>query len=531
MTRILFTTPFKPYGIDNHYSRADSFPECLHNRVTRAQGIFSYRHHFSAFGLHAIANNISADCTVLEYPTYKRFLRELGKSYDYVGIGSVMPNLQKVKIMAEDVRKHSPGTRIIVGAYCAHVDSISEMMPIDYLCTGDGISFMRELLCESPEFEFKNPDVYSRAHSVMGVPLFGKKNPHIIIGLGCPYGCDYCSPSHHFGRKYYRFYTNGADIFSEMERMEKKFRNIQFGFTGDDNFLLDLKRAEQLREAVVKSGKQYEIFYFASADRIKSFGADGMAEMGTNMVWIGRESCFDLDRKNEGMNLKEIVKDLHNHGIKVVISTMLLSEHHTPENIWNDVEDHFCIRPDFSMFTFMTALPGTPFYDRLKEEGKILWNHPHEEWNGMTAPNVFHPLFTQQDALEIRRKILEREYYELGPSVLRMIRAELTGYRYMKDSENPSLQQRAKHFASKMSNYRAVLYAMRKLVPSSEMKDMVEATLREVEKDFGRTTTWEKTEAMGLWLFGTKQKLRYRYMGDVIQPPTTVTSYPLVKQG
>ena len=105
MPRLLFTTAFKPYGIDDLYSRRDSFPEVFHNRVTREQGIFSYRGHFSAFGLHVIANNVSAESVVLEYPTFDRFKKELEKGYDYVGVGSVVANFQKVRAMAEAVRE------------------------------------------------------------------------------------------------------------------------------------------------------------------------------------------------------------------------------------------------------------------------------------------------------------------------------------------------------------------------------------------------------------------------------------------
>ncbi len=526
MTKILFTTTFKPFGIDNQFSRKDSFPECFHNRVTSAQGIFSHRGHFSAFGLHVIANNILADSTVLEYPTFKRFKRELKKGYDYVGIGSVVPNLQKVRVMAEAIRKISPETKIVIGGYCASIEQIERMMPIDYLCAGEGISFMREVLGNPKDFKFKNPDVYSAAQSIMGVPLFDKKIPHIVTGLGCPYGCEFCSPSHHFGRKYIRFLDTGEKVFREMERMEKLYKTGTFSFIGDDNFLIDLKRAEELRKHVVKNGKQYEIFHFASANKIMEFGVEKIAEMGTNLIWIGRESCFIEHHKNKDIDLKELVKDLHRHGIKVVISSMLLMDHHTPKNLMEDIDDHISLSSDFSMFTFYIALPGTPLYDRHKEEGKILTGFPYEEWNGVGRHYSHHPEFTQKEGRMYRKKILDKEYHDLGPSILRLIKTDLTGYLYMSGSENPALRRRAEHLAGKMSNYKAVLWAVARLVPTTEMRDKVEDALVNVEKAFGPVTNWEKTEGLGLFAFGTKQKVRYKLFGDVIQPKTRVIKYP-----
>jgi haloalkane dehalogenase len=526
MAKILFTTVFKPFGIDGPLSRKDSFVEVFHNRVTRAHGIFSYRGHFSAFGLHAMAKNIRSQSTVLEYPSFKRFLRELKKGYDYVGIGSVVANFGKVKAMAKAVREHSPGTKVIVGGYCAHIDEIGEQIPLDYLCTGEGISFMRELLDEPARFDFRNPDVYSRAHSFLGTPLLGRKNPHIIIGLGCPYGCDYCSPSHHFGRKYIRFFKTGQEIFSEMERMERKFRSRIFGFIGDDNFLMDLKRAEELRERVVKSGKQYEIFYFASADKIKEFGAERLAQMGTNLVWMGRESSLLPQRKSQGVDMKALIKDLHRHGIKAVVSSMLLMEHHTPENVWDDLDAHLALKPDFSMISLYSPLPGTPFYDRMKDEGRIKREMPYEDWHGIGRQWINNPRFSGSEGLSIRDRAWRREFHELGPSAMRLIRTDLEGYLYMRDSDDPALRARAEHLSAKMPMYRALLWAMIRLAPTAEMKDMIGEVLGDVERKFGSISEFEMAQGFGLWLFGLKEKARHSLIGDVIQPRTTVSRYP-----
>jgi haloalkane dehalogenase len=525
MTRILFATVFKPFGIDNQFSRRDSYPEIFHNRLTRAQGVFSYRSHFSALGLHAIANNISAQSTVLEYPTFKLFLKEIEKDYDYVGIGSVVANFQKVREMARAIREISPRSRIVIGGYCAHIEHIREMVPLDHLCKGEGISFMRELLGDPPEFRFKNPDIYTRLHSFLGVPLFGRKSPQIIIGLGCPYGCEYCSSSYHFDRKYIRFFKTGEEIFREMKRLERSTRSRNFGFHGDDNFLVDLKRADELRECIIKSGKQYEIFHFATADKAKEFGAERMAEMGSSLVWIGRESGLVSHHKYEGVDMKALVEDCHRHGIKVIISSMLLMEHHTPENIWEDMEDHYSLKPDFSMFAFCSTGPGTPLYDKMKKEDRILWGYNYEDWNGLWRQYTQHPHFSPMESQKVRERILEREYHALGPSVMRIVQTDLTGYRYMKESENPNLRRRAERLAKKMPMYRALLWACARLTSDFNIREMITDVLSRVENEFGPVTALEKTGGAGLWLFGTKERLRNRFLGDMIQPPTTVTRY------
>jgi hypothetical protein len=63
-----------------------------------------------------IQQNISAPCTVLDFPTRADFERELtAHSYDVVGISSIIVNIGKVREMCRLVRKLSPHSVIVVG--------------------------------------------------------------------------------------------------------------------------------------------------------------------------------------------------------------------------------------------------------------------------------------------------------------------------------------------------------------------------------------------------------------------------------
>jgi len=188
--KVLLSSVFKPFAKDSIYGRADSKIELYHNQITKYQGIFSIRSHMNSFGLHAIANNIGAPATVLDFPTLERFRDELKKGYDIIGIGSIIPNFQKVKRMVEEARKISPRSTIVVGGFCATLPDIEKILDVDYVCVGEGISFMRGLLGEDPEFEFKNPRVFHEDREFLGVPIRGVRYPHIVVGLGCSYGCE-----------------------------------------------------------------------------------------------------------------------------------------------------------------------------------------------------------------------------------------------------------------------------------------------------------------------------------------------------
>ena len=67
---ILLSSVFGPYAQDDEFgSRSINPMELYHNQVTRAQGSFSLRMFHRSWGIMLIQENISAPCTVLDFPT------------------------------------------------------------------------------------------------------------------------------------------------------------------------------------------------------------------------------------------------------------------------------------------------------------------------------------------------------------------------------------------------------------------------------------------------------------------------------
>ena len=107
--KILLTGVFGPFGVDDDFGRKENIMELFHNQVTKAQGVASFRFHHRSFGLYFIAANIDAYVTVLDFPSTKRFAREIRRGgYDMVGISFIAPNRDKAAEMARVVRSLSP---------------------------------------------------------------------------------------------------------------------------------------------------------------------------------------------------------------------------------------------------------------------------------------------------------------------------------------------------------------------------------------------------------------------------------------
>src|SRR5579863_6840064 len=148
--RVLLSSVFGPYAQDDQFgSRSINPMELYHNQVTRAQGSFSLRMFHRSWGIMMIQENISAPCTLLDFPTRKAFARELtAHRYDIVGISSIIVNVLKVREMCRMVRELSPHSEIVVGGHVAAIPGLEALVDADHIVRGEGISWMRQYLGE-----------------------------------------------------------------------------------------------------------------------------------------------------------------------------------------------------------------------------------------------------------------------------------------------------------------------------------------------------------------------------------------------
>ena len=169
--KLLLTSVFGPYGVDDEYGEKENKMELFHNQVTREQGIFSYRFNHGSQGLYFLAENIDMPTAVLDFPTFKRFKKELKKGYDYIGISFIIPNFKKAKEMARAIRELSPASKIILGGHGVNIPNIESMIDHDFICKGEGVYFLRKLFRESVNKPIKHPLEYSSFNrQVMGAP-------------------------------------------------------------------------------------------------------------------------------------------------------------------------------------------------------------------------------------------------------------------------------------------------------------------------------------------------------------------------
>jgi hypothetical protein len=200
--RVLLSSVFGPYAQDDEFgSRAINPMELYHNQVTRAQGGFSLRMFHRSWGIMMIQQNISAPCTVLDFPLREDFARELkANEYDIVGISSIIVNIGKVREMCRMVRELSPNSKIVIGGHVAATPGLEHMIDADHIVRGEGISWMRQYLGEDPNAPIQTSrDCFRASDAHHGTAHAGEKRPdggddYSISGL--PHGLQLL---HHVG--------------------------------------------------------------------------------------------------------------------------------------------------------------------------------------------------------------------------------------------------------------------------------------------------------------------------------------------
>ncbi len=505
--------------------------ELYHNQVTRAQGSFSLRMFHRSWGIMMIQENISAPCSVLDFPTRKAFARELTTNhYDIVGISSIIVNVLKVREMCHMVRELSPDSVVVVGGHVAAVPGLDAMIDADHIVRGEGISWMRRYLGEDEHAPIRHPAIVSGLQTrIMGVRLPQRKGgtaATIIPSVGCPMGCNFCTTSAFFGGKgkFINFFEGGDELFDVMCRIESELKVDSF-FVMDENFLLQRTRAMRLLERMKQAGKSWELSVFASANAIRKYTMLELVELGISWVWMGLESPRSSYGKLQGQDIAQLTRELRAHGIRVQGSTIIGLEHHTPDNIVEEIESAVGYQTDFHQFMLYTPVPGTPLYTEMAEQGRLLTDVEFADVHGQYKFNFQHSAISREDSKRFLDWAFWRDFERNGPSLYRLCQTMLQGWQRYKNDPDPRVRERFARQMKKLSGaYNAALWVMEKEFSkvNRNVSQRIHQLRREVEKEFPVIARLTAASLGPILLWATRRESKRLAAGHTYEPPTFI---------
>jgi radical SAM superfamily enzyme YgiQ (UPF0313 family) len=393
---------------------------------------------------------------------------------------------------------------------------------------GEGISWMRQYLGEDEHAPIRHPAIVSALHSrIMGVHL--PDGPEataatIIPSVGCPMGCNFCTTSAFFGGKgkFVNFYETGDELFEVMCNVEAEL-GAQTFFMMDENFLLHRQRAMRLLERMQEAGKSWALSVFASANAIRKYTMQELVELGVSWLWMGLESPRSSYSKLQGADTLQLTRELREHGIRVLGSTIVGLEHHTPDNLAQEIDYAVGHQTDFHQFMLYTPVPGTPLYQEMSEQGRMLEGIDLADVHGQFKFNFRHAAISRDDSKRFLDWAFRRDFERNGPSVYRICQTMLQGWKRYKDYPDPRVRERfAREMTKLKSGYNAALWVMEREFSkiNRSVSEQIHGLRRDVEKEFGLAARLT-ANLLGPVLWWTTRREQNRLAaGRTYEPPT-----------
>lgn len=232
---------------------------------------------------------------------------------------------------------------------------------------------------------------------------------------GCPHHCEFCASSVLLTRKYKQ--KPVAKVLEEIDRILAIWDRPFIEFADDNSFVNHAYWKELLRPL---RGKRLK--WFAETDISVAEDAellDLMRETGCAQVLIGLESPTEaalhgLELRNDWKfrkfsHFKEAIGTIQSRGITVNGCFVIGLDGHTAD-VFDQV---FTFVKDAGLYevqvTLMTPFPGTPLYDRLENENRLI---EPQNWKKCTLFDInFRPLNMSVEELHNGFRKLAVELY------------------------------------------------------------------------------------------------------------------------
>jgi anaerobic magnesium-protoporphyrin IX monomethyl ester cyclase len=358
------------------------------------------------------------DCT---FETFEGIQKKI-RSYqpDIVGIYSMVTLSRNTFRMADMVRTGLPGCLLVAGGPLPTLYPEQYCGPFDAVFRGEvDLSFprfckdffsskvTRQQLSQLPleiypglfirrdGLQMENPTIHYHDEQLESFPLpyrddfdhaayqevwsrqTGSKTTSIILTLGCPFSCDFCSRPI-FGSLFRRRKLD--QVFEEIQQIRRL--GYDSLWIADDNFTLDLTYLKDFCGRM--SGQKMEWSCLSRVTRIDGEITGMMKAAGCRRVYLGLETgnqeTLRLMKKQASLeDGKNAVQLFHKAGIEVAAFFIVGYPGETLPAIEDTFRYSLELPLDAISFNVPFPLPGSPLFERVSKLDKQMdWNEENE---------------------------------------------------------------------------------------------------------------------------------------------------------
>jgi radical SAM superfamily enzyme YgiQ (UPF0313 family) len=248
-------------------------------------------------------------------------------------------------------------------------------------------------------------------------------------------------------------------------------------------------------------------------------------ELGVSSIWLGLESEQSNYAKLEGADTLRLTRELREHGIVLLGSTILGLEHHTPENIEAEIERAVAHQTDLHQFMLYTPVPGTPLYAEMVEQGRLLDGVDLADIHGQDRFNFRHAAISREESNKFLESAFRWDFERNGPSLFRVCRTTFQGWMRYKNHPDQRVRERVHRETKTLRHaYTAVLWAMEHRLKNANfsVSPQIRALRKEIEQEFGFVAAAvSRTLGPVLWWTSLREGRRLA-RGNRHEPPTII---------
>ncbi|MBU0496794.1 MAG: radical SAM protein [Candidatus Thermoplasmatota archaeon] len=359
--------------------------------------------------------------------TYKEI--DFSGRYDAVHLHFKTATTLKAYYLADQFRNR--GIRVIMSG--AHPSALPEeaLLHADCVLVGNAEFLWPRVVTDLEQGNLQSRyEVSEGAHQdfrsnnavmpAQALKLFGV----IEASRGCPYKCDFCQDANVVSGAVFRK-RNVSEVIAEMKQMPQRLV-----FFCDVSLTIDPVFTKELLREMKGLGKRFvcegNVDVLARDEELVSLSAEaGCIEWTVGFESFFQDTLLSVHKKTNSIaDYQEVVDRIHRYDMAILGNFMFGFDADSAEVFAYTRDKVFSLGLDSARFSIVTPYPGTPLFDRLEKEGRIL-THDWSKYNRKTV--VFQPNNMSGEELQQGYNQVVKEFNQMESLIQRCLHSVRLG--------------------------------------------------------------------------------------------------------